>query len=290
VSREILQHSAPLEKIRSNLTTKVLNTLEEMKRRDHENYLKFYRELGAFLKEGAYQDWNNREKLADLLLFESTKTDPGKLTGLAEYVERMPGEQTEIYYLAGEGRELLEQSPLLESFRAKSWEVLLLTEPADEFVADSMREYKGKKLRAIDKAGLDQAGVSDELKTTYQPLLDYLKEKLPDIKEARLTSRLKESAVCLVAEEGAMSAHMERILHRMGRGEQGESQRILEVNPEHPTAQALRKLVERDRNDPRLESYARLLYDQAVILEGSKVKDPLALARRINEMMVKDAN
>jgi molecular chaperone HtpG len=290
VSREILQQSAPLEKIRSNLTSKVLSTLDDMKQREHEKYLGFYRELGAFLKEGAYQDWTNREKLADLLLFESTKTEPGKLTSLAEYVERMPGEQTEIYYLAGEGRELLEQSPLLESFKAKGWEVLLLTEPADEFVVDTMHEYKGKKLRGIDKAGLDQTSVSEERQKEYQPLLDFLKEKLADIKEARLTSRLKESAVCLVAEEGAPSAHMERILQQMGRGQQAPGKRILEVNPDHPVVQSMQQLVTKDRNDARLEPFARLLYDQALILEGSKVKDPLALARRINELLLKDTS
>ncbi len=289
VSREILQQSAPLEKIRSNLTSKVLNTLEDLKRREYEKYVGFYRELGVFLKEGAYQDWNNREKLADLLLFESTKTDTGKLTTLAEYVERMPGEQTEIYYLAGDSRELLEQSPLLESFKAKSWEVLLLTEPADEFVFDTLREYKGKTLRVIDKAGLDQAGVSEERKQEFKPLLDFLKEKIPDIKEARLTGRLKESAVCLVAEEGALSAHMERILERLGRTTDAPGQRVLEVNAEHPVVQALRQRLAKDRADPRLESYARLLYDEALILEGSKVKDPLALARRINDLLVKDA-
>jgi molecular chaperone HtpG len=290
VSREILQQSAPLEKIRSNLTSKVLSTLDDMKQREHEKYLGFYRELGAFLKEGAYQDWTNREKLADLLLFESTKTEPGKLTSLAEYVERMPGEQTEIYYLAGEGRELLEQSPLLESFKAKGWEVLLLTEPADEFVVDTMHEYKGKKLRGIDKAGLDQTSVSEERQKEYQPLLDFLKEKLADIKEARLTSRLKESAVCLVAEEGAPSAHMERILQQMGRGQQAPGKRILEVNPDHPVVQSMQQLVTKDRSDARLEPFARLLYDQALILEGSKVKDPLALARRINELLLKDTS
>jgi molecular chaperone HtpG len=139
VSREILQQSAPLEKIRSNLTTKVLNTLEEMKRTDFDKYVSFYHELGVFLREGAYQDFENKKKLAELLLFESTKTDARKLTSFADYVERMPGEQTEIYYLAGDGREVLEQSPLLETFKSKGWEVLYLTDPADEFVVDSKR-------------------------------------------------------------------------------------------------------------------------------------------------------
>jgi molecular chaperone HtpG len=290
VSREILQHSAPLEKIKSNLTSKVLSTLDEFKRKEFDKYVGFYRELGMFLKEGAYQDFENKKKLAELLLFESTKTDAGKLTTLADYVERMPGDQTEIYFLAAESREVAEQSPLLESFKAKSWEVLLLTEPADEFVVDSLHEYKGKALKAIDKAGIDQANVSDDDKKKYQPLLDYLKAQLADIGDARLTNRLKESAVCLVADEHAMSASMERLMRQMQRDKpMPASKRILEVNPNHPLVQALEKLLAKDANDARLAKYARLLYDQAVILEGSKVKDPLVFAQRLNELLLKDA-
>jgi molecular chaperone HtpG len=304
VSREILQHSAPLEKIKSNLTSKVLGTLDEMKRKEFDKYVGFYQELGMFLKEGAYQDFENKKKLADLLLFESTKTDPspasppageglgvrGKFTSFADYVERMPGDQTEIYYLAGDNREVMEQSPLLESFKAKSWEVLLLTEPADEFVVDSLHEYKGKQLKAIDKVGIDQSNLSDETKKQFQPLLDYFKEKIADIGDARLTNRLKESAVCLVSDEHAMSASMERMMQRMQRDKpMPQSKRILEVNPEHALVKAMEKLIAKDKNEARLEKYARLLYDQAVILEGSKVKDPLTFAQRLNELLLQDA-
>ena len=290
VSREILQHSAPLEKIKSNLTSKVLGTLDEMKRKEFDKYVGFYNELGVFLKEGAYQDWENKKKLADLLLFESTKTEAGKLTSLADYLERMPGDQTEIFYLAGDSREVMEQSPLLESFKAKSWEVLLLTDPADEFVIDSLREYKGKNLKAVDKVGIDQSNLSDETKKQYQPLLDFFKEKISDIGDARLTNRLKESAVCLVSDEHAMSASMERLMQRMQRsGPMPANKRILEINPEHALVQAMEKLLAKDKSDARLEKYARLLYDQAVILEGSKVKDPLTFAQRLNELLLTDS-
>jgi molecular chaperone HtpG len=290
VSREILQHSAPLEKIKSNLTSKVLGTLDEMKRKDFDKYVGFYHELGAFIKEGAYQDYENKKKLADLLLFESTKTDAGKQTSLADYVERMSGEQTEIFFLAGDSREVMEQSPLLESFKAKSWEVLLLTDPAEEFVVQGLFEYKGKQLKAIDKVGIDEANISDDKKKQFQPLLDLFKEKIADIGDARLTNRLKDSAVCLVSDENAMSASMERLMQRMQRDKPlPASKRILEVNPEHPLVQAMEKLLEKDKGDPRLERYARLLYDQAVILEGSKVKDPLTFAQRLNELLLKDA-
>jgi molecular chaperone HtpG len=185
----------------------------------------------------------------------------------------------------------MEQSPHLEAFRAKGWEVLLLADPVDEFVVDTFHEYKGKKLKAVDKGGLDAAAVSDDKKKELQPLLDYLKEKITDIKEARLTGRLKDSAVCLVADEGDMSAHMERLMQRMGQDRQrplSPRQRILEVNPEHPLIQGLEKLRAKDPADPRLETASRLLYDQAVITEGSKVRDPLALAKRMNDLLLRE--
>lgn len=290
VSREILQNSAPLEKIKSNLTSKVLGTLDELKRKEFDKYVAFYQELGVFLREGAYQDFENKKKLAELLLFESTKTDAGKFTALSDYVERMPGDQTEIYYLAGDSRDVLEQSPLLESFKSKGWEVLFLTDPADEFVVDSLGQYKDKTLKAIDRTGIEAGGVADEVKKKFEPLCAYLKEKLPEVADARLTNRLKESAVCLVADEHAMSANMERILSRMQRERNAPaSKRILEVNPDHPLTQAMAGLLERDRGDARLEAYARLLFDQAVILEGSKIKSPLTFAQRLNELLLKTA-
>jgi len=177
VSREILQQSAPLEKIKSNLANKVLSTLDEMKRKEYDAYVTFYKELGVFLKEGVSQDWSNRERLADLLLFESTKTEAGTFTDLGQYVERMPADQKEIYYLIGEGRELIEQSPYLEGFKAKGQEVLLLTDPIDEFVAGALTEYKGKRLKAADKGEQDQAAIDEDKKKQFQPLLDYMKER-----------------------------------------------------------------------------------------------------------------
>ncbi len=290
VSREILQHSAPLEKIRSNLVNKVLGTLDELRRKDFEQYAAFYRELGTFIKEGAYQDYANKQRLADLLLFESTRTDPGKLTTLADYVERMPGEQTEVYYLAGEGRQVLDASPHLEGYRARGWEVLLVTDPADEIVIEALHEYKGKHLKAIDRSAADAEGISEERKAEFRPLLDYLKAKLPGLKDARLTSRLKESAVCLVSDEGAMSANLERLMRRLQREEAPvPAQRILEVNPEHPVIRAVQALHARDAGDARLNGYARLLYDEALVAEGSRVHDPLDFAKRLNELIVAGA-
>src|SRR5262249_604590 len=217
VSREILQQSAPLEKIKSNLVNKVLNTLEEMKNKEWDEYVKFWKELGVFVKEGVSQDWPNREKLAELVLFESTKTEPGKLTSLAQYAERMPADQPEIYYLSGESRELIENSPLLENFRAKGWEVMLLTDPVDEFMAPALPDYKGKRFKAVDNGELESGAIDEEKKKQFQPLLDFMKGKLSELRDVRLSNRLKESAACLVTNEGQMGAHMERLMARVGR-------------------------------------------------------------------------
>jgi molecular chaperone HtpG len=291
VSREMLQQSAPLEKIKSNLVNKVLRTLEEMKKDEYDAYLKFYKELGIFLKEGVYQDWTRREQLADLLLFESTRTEKGQLTTLEKYVAAMPEEQKEIYYLFGENREAVEHSPLLESFKARGQEVLFLTDAIDEFVAQALTEYKGKKLQAIDKGELGGEQVDEEKKKRFAPLVDFLKSKLPDLKDVRLSRRLCDSAAVLVAEEGAMGPHMERMLQRFGRADEiPPSQKILEVNPDHPAIEAVEKLHAKDASDPRLEAYAILLYEQAVVAEGSRLKDPIAFAKRINELLVKDAS
>jgi molecular chaperone HtpG len=288
VSREILQQSAPLEKIKSNLTTKILNTLDEARKSDAERYATFFADLGMFLKEGACQDWSNREKIADLLLFETTKTDPGKQVTLGDYVERMPGDQTTIFYLAGESRALMTQSPHLESYLAKGQEVLLLTDPADEFVVESLNQYKGKSFQAIDKVGADAEAIDETVKTQFQPLLDLFKAKVPSIKEARLTKRLKESAVCLMTDEDAYSANLQRMMQRMGRDMPKEpTPRVLEVNPEHPVIQALDAMRTKNADDARLETLCQLLYDQAVIGEGGKVQDPAAFNKRLNDVLLR---
>ncbi len=291
ISRELLQHNPLLEKIRNHVVRSILKELEDMKRSTYEEYVKFFKELGGVLKEGLARDWNNRKQLADLMLFESMNTEPGKFITLADYVEKMPAEQKEIYYLIGEEREQLVHSPYLEAFRAKGQDVLLLTEPIDEFIIPSLPEYRDKKLQAADRVEPD----SDKAKTAegsekFAKLFEYLKGKLPEVSDVRLSTRLKESAACLVAGEGAVSAHLERLLQQMGKGvEAGMTKRVLELNGEHPAVQALQALFERKPDDPRLETYGRLLYEQAVLAEGSKVKDPTAFARRINELLVRDA-
>jgi molecular chaperone HtpG len=292
VSREMLQHNPLLEKIQKSLVKNVFQAMEEMKTSDHETYAGVFQELGDILKEGLGRDWANREAIANLLLFESLKTDKGKHITLAQYVEAMPEGQTDIYFIIGEDRTTLEHTPALEAFRAKGWDVLLLTEPIDEFVFPMLPDYKGKPLKAADRnapeLAVEDKKKAEEATETFKPLLALLKEKLAGLKDVRLSTRLQESAACLVADEGAMGAHLERLMQKLGKGEGSPAPRILELNPEHPAVQGLLKIHAANPGDPRIEAHGRLLHEQALLAEGSRLTDPSDFVRRINELLVKD--
>jgi molecular chaperone HtpG len=288
VSRELLQQNPLLEKIQKNLVKSILKTLEEMKTSATEQYATFFKEFGSILKEGVNFDYTNREQIADLALIESMKTEPGKPTTLPEYVQNMPADQKDIYYLTGESRSLIEHAPTLEVFRARGWDVLLMTDPIDEFILPSLTEYRGKHLKAADRGEISEGEKApEEKRKKFEPLFEALKKTLEDVKEIRVSSRLKESASCLVSEEGAPGAHMERLMQKLGQ-ENKQAKRILELNGEHPALLALSKLHSEHPDDPRIESVGRLLYDQALIAEGSKLKDAAGFARRINELITKD--
>ena len=186
VSRETLQHNPLLAKIKSNLVNRILKTLEEMKDTEYDKYVKFHEEFGAYLKEGTGQDYVNRERLADLLLLQSTRTEPGKYTTLAKYLEGMKADQKEIYYLIGENRALIEGSPYLEAFKASGQEVLLLTDPVDEFLVASLHAYKDKPLHAADRGDLPKDEASAEkLKAEaeqFKTLVEKLKAFVPEVK------------------------------------------------------------------------------------------------------------
>ncbi len=284
ISRELLQENPLLSQIKANVTKSVLKALEEMKSDEYDKYVKFFGEFGSILKEGPRVDFGNRERIADLFLFESMKTPAGQFTTLAKVVESLPPDTKEILYLTGETREQLENSPYLEAYRDQGVDVLLLTDPVDEFVLPSLT-YKGKRFKAIDRAETSD-NVDASQKEKFANLLKVLKEKLPEVSDVRLTTRLKDSAACLVT-EGHMSAHLERLMHRWGKGDEvGLAKRILELNGAHPVIEGLRTLVEANANDPRIETFGRILYDQAVIAEGSRVKDLGGFARRINDLLL----
>ncbi len=293
VSREILQSNKHVEIIKKSIIKKVLDTLADMKTNSFDAYAGFHKEFGRVLKEGIHFDFARKEQIADLLLFQSTKTEPGKYTTLEEYVKNMPIAQDEIYYIIGKPDENTLQSPYLEAFREKGYEVLIMTDEIDDFIMLDLREYKGKKIKSAVKGdiSLDKAGEADKerSKVKFEKLLALIKEQLKDeIKDVRLSGRLKDSACCLVAGEGGLDPQMEKLLKSMGQ-EVPIDKRILEINPGHQVFEAMNDLVAKGGQDQLLKEYIDLLYNQALLLEGSKVKEPAAFAKAMAKLMLENA-
>ena len=295
VSREILQEDALIKKIQKSLVTKILSTLKEMKDKKLEDYLTFYKEFGPVFKEGMHFDFANKEKIQELIMYESSKTNSGELIPLKDYLNRMQTDQKEIYYISGENRESAENSPHLEIFKKNDIEVLFLTDPIDEWVTQSLTEYDGKKLKAIDRGDIELDFLKDKEKSEksakaddkkYKNLIKHIKSKLEDrVKDVKVSSRLTDSASCLVNDEFGMSAHMEKIMKSMNQ-DSPPSKRVLEINPKHPVAKIILTLFKNDTKNKKLNDYIELLYDQALITEGTPIKDPLKFNKLISELMV----
>lgn len=296
VSREILQEDVQIKRIQKSLVGKILSTLAEVKDKAIDEYVTFWKEFGQVVKEGMHFDYANKEKLQELLLFESTSTDAGSFASLKNYVERMPESQKEIYYITGSSRETLEQSPHLEMFRAKGYEVLFLTDPVDEWVVQSLTEYNEKPLKAVDRGDIsldseeekkEKEKKREEAQKEFSDLISMISDRLKDkVKEVRFSNRLTDSACCLVADEYGMNANMERIMKAMNQTVP-DSKRILELNPDHAILKAMASIHQKDASAPALADYADLLYDQALLTEGSTIKDPLRFTRLVSDLMVK---
>jgi len=295
VSREILQEDVIIKKIEKSVTTKILSELKSMMKKSAEDYLIFYREFGKVLKEGIEVDPSNKDKIKDLLLFESSKTDPGKYVSLKEYTERTVLDQKEIYYITGTSRSAVENSPHLEVFKKKEIEVLFMIEPVDEFILSGFGEYDKKKLKSIAQGDLDlgteeENKIADEQKKEasgkYKKLIKKVQDSLKDnVKEVRLSDRLTDSASCLVTDDGDMNPQMERIFAAMNQAVP-ETKRILELNPDHPVIETMNNLLATDKKNPKLSDYSELLYDQALLTEGIAIKDPARFARLVSDLMV----
>ena len=295
VSREILQEDVIIKKIEKSVTTKILSELKSMMKKSEEDYLSFYREFGKVLKEGIEVDPTNKDKIKDLLLFESSRTEPGKYVSLKEYTERMALDQKEIYYITGTSRSAVENSPHLEVFKKKEIEVLFMTEPVDEFILSGFGEYDKKKLKSIAQGDIDlgteeEKKIADEQKKEtsgkYKKLIKKVQDSLKDyVKEVRLSDRLTDSASCLVTDDGDMNPQMERIFAAMNQPVP-ETKRILELNPDHPVIETMNDLFAADKKNPKLADYSELLYDQALLTEGIAIKDPARFARLVTGLMV----
>jgi molecular chaperone HtpG len=297
LSREMIQHDRHIAQMRGWLTRKLLDHLKDMLADRRDTYVTFWSEFGNVLKEGVAQEFEHRDRLLKLLLFQSSREEPG-VTSLAEYVSRMPEGQTSLYYVTGESRAAVERSPHLEAFRAKGYEVLYLVDPIDEFVAQSVSEFEGKPLVSVARAGVEP-GTESERKSAedarksreegLRPFLAFLERALGDtIREARVSSRLTTSPACLVAGEHDLSPGLERLLrHASGKEGAAAAKRILEVNDGHELVQKLRALHAAAPDDVSLGDYAHLLLGSALLAEGVAPPDPAAFATRLTALMTR---
>ena len=285
VSREMLQEHGTFPAIRRQLTRKVLKLLEGLAKDKPDTYAQIWDNYGAVLKEGIHTDSSHNEELVDLLRFRTSASD-GKLVSLAQYVEAMPEGQKDIYYITGESAEAVARSPHLEACKARGYQVLFMTDPIDEWVVQDLPKYKDKQLRSVTQGDLDLPEKDDEKHAPDAVAFAVTKsrEMLADkVKDVRVSKRLRESAACLVDDEGGLSRNMERIL-KAARQSVPTRQRILEINPEHPFVQAVDKLARDAPLDERLGTYVELLYDQASLAEG-QVPDPAGLLKRFNSVL-----
>jgi molecular chaperone HtpG len=292
VSREILQHNRQMEIMKTSIAKKVLDTLADMKNDDYENYMKIHGEFGRILKEGVHFDFSKRETIADLLLFPSSKTEESKLTTLKEYVENMKEGQEEIYYIVATTLYEALRSPYLEAFRKKDYEVLVFLDDIDDFIFSGF-EYKSKKMKSITKGDMalnkEEKEEKEKAQKKYEKFIDLVKDILKDdVKDVRLSGRLTDTVCCLVTDEGDLDPQMEKLLKSMGQ-ELPPMKRVLEMNPTHPLFASMNTLFEKDKKSTTLAEYVWLLYDQALVLEGSKPKDPGAFSKLISRLMVDNA-
>jgi len=295
ISREMLQTDPKLAKIRTGLTKKVLAELKKKADKAPDDYAQFWDNFGVVLKEGLVDDFTMRDKLLELTRFKSTAEG---VTSLAGYVERMKDGQDAIYYITGEDETQVATSPHLEGFKAKGVEVLLLTDPVDEFWMQHITQFDEKPFQSITRGSADLDGVqsddsadkADDDKAEDAPSLDMLiaaiKLELGDsVKDVRASKRLTESPVCLVADEGDMDVNMERLLRRHGQMTAGLP-RVLELNPTHAIVKKLAERADGDAQDALLKDAAHLLLDQARIAEGETPADPAAFAKRLASVMI----
>lgn len=292
VSREILQQNSVVERIRASSVKRVLGMLETMSEKEPEKYQEFWGTFGRVLKEGVTEDFSNKDQLTHLLRFASTHTDQSAETvSLKDYVERMKEGQSKIYYIASDSFNTAKNSPHLEVFRKKGIEVLLMSDPVDQWLSTHLTDYEGKTFQSVAKGELDLGELEneeekqrqEEINKESQPLIDQIRTALESkVSEVRVTHRLTDSPACLVVGEYDMAVPLQRLLKNSGHGvPQGKP--VLEINPEH----ALVKRLEAEKEASRKDDFAHILFDQALLVEGGEVEDPALFVRRMNELLSK---
>ena len=288
VSREILQQNPLLGRIQTAVTGKVLSEMKKLLEHSREEYEKFFIEFGKIFKEGLHTDRVNGEKIKDLVLYESMNTPEGKYITLKEYVDAMPESQDCIYYITGDKRSAVASSPALEYFRNKGYDVLFMTDPIDEWIMQSMFQYLKKSFKSVTKGDFEESDMAEKIKAAdekYSALVDFLKDKLADkVSVVRFSARLTDSPCCLIVDNSALPPHMERLFRAMHQ-EVPVSKRIFELNGDHPLIAAFNdKLAATDDKD-QLTRFANALYNQALLLEGSPLENPVEFAQTITELL-----
>ena len=291
VSREMLQDDAVIRKIKSAVTKKVISTLEDMKKKDAKRYDEFWNAFGTVLKEGVHTDYENAEALKKLLKYPTARSDAGKTVFLEDYVKDMASGQSDIYYICAEREEDARRAPQLEAARRHGCDVLLWCDPVDDYLAESLREFDGKKFVDVAKGDV-QFGTEDERKAEkaanekasadLKPFLEKVKKELGEkVSDVRVSTRLSDSPCCLVAQEHALPPSMVRMMRAM-KQDVPDEKRILEVNAGHPLVAKVREMDGAEFGDA-----VALLYDAALIAEGSPVSDGAGFAKRLATLMMK---
>ena len=308
VSRETIQVSAVTRKIKKALTAKIFKELRDMAKREPERYLQFWKEFGIFLKEGYINDLDQREKIIKLLRFQTNKTKPDEYISLDEYLKRMPKEQDKIYYLFADSLDIAKQSPHLEYYEDKGWEVLFFVEPADAFLLLHLREYQGKTFQAIDSAtetaqtteqkeetekteeektetATEKEKKTPDTTTPYQPLIDRIKAVLGDkIMDVKVTDRLKKSPCRLASPATGFGSEFERVYKYLNEKAPLSPQKILEINVEHNIIKNLNTMIQKDPSNPLINQTIEQLYENSLLQEGL-LQNPAEMIPRIYEIL-----
>lgn len=289
ISREMLQHSPLIEKIKAGTISRLLKELQK-RSKNYDDYMTFWKAFGIVLKEGIYEDFKNREEIAGLSYFYST-VDEEKMTTLDDYISRCGKDQKTIYYITGDDIRVLRNNPQLEAFKQKGIEVLLMNDPIDEFWPQVLPNYKGYAVKHVSQADVDMSWKRQEKKAddgSMTKLCEMLKEVLKEeVGTVSVTEKLTTSPVSLTVENGQMSLHLERLMRTHQQQTAFASTRILELNPYHPLIIKLSEMTADETNKPKIEEIGKILLDQAKVAEGETVSDPSFYAEKISDYILK---
>ncbi len=294
ISREMLQNNPVVTKIRSSLVKRTISDLKKKIDKDRESYEKFWENFGPVLKEGIYEDFERKDAILEISLFKNSKSK--KLVTLNEYIESMGKKQKDIYFMTGDSYENIINNPSLEGYKSRDINVLILDDPVDSFWTSSTPSYQEKSFKSVtrgmdDLNKIDGEKKDDKNEKSVEPLINLLKEKLKEkVKDVRVSSRLTDSPVCLVSDEGAMDPQLEKILQQHNQLNQGLSLKVMEINPQHKLIKKLAKMSKDKASISEVENISILLYEQSKILDGEKPSDPVEFSKKLIDTIIASIN